>query len=44
MFQMPGGGGFCMQYSEVMDLTSEWKKYLLEKYEENFDKYKEATE
>jgi len=44
MFQVPGGGGYNMQYSEVMKLSSEWKNYLLIKYEENFEKAQEIAE
>lgn len=39
MFQVPGGGGYCMNYQDVMNLSLDVRDFLIEYMSEEFDKY-----
>ncbi len=44
MFQIPGGGGYTLNYNDVMNLDVEWKKFLLDEAEERFEDHKREME
>lgn len=44
MFQVPGGGGYNLNYNDVMNLDVEWKNYLFEQATDWFEEYQRETE